>query len=193
MKLFCDLHIHSCLSPCGDNDMTPANILGMGAVKGLQMMAVTDHNAAGNLPTAQKVADAYGILLIPGIEITTSEEVHMLGYFPSVPVAVEFGDFLRDHLPKKKNKPSLFGQQLVLDEDDQLIREEEAGMLRSAMQRLTEDHRQVLLLKYFEEMSAEEIGTVMNKSKHSVNGLLKRAKAALRQELKKEGYRHERS
>ena len=62
MKLFCDLHIHSCLSPCGDNDMTPANILGMGAVKGLQMMAVTDHNAAGNLPTAQKVADAYGIL-----------------------------------------------------------------------------------------------------------------------------------
>ncbi|MBO4652019.1 MAG: RNA polymerase sigma factor [Lachnospiraceae bacterium] len=75
----------------------------------------------------------------------------------------------------------------------ELIREEEAGMLRSAMQRLTEDHRQVLLLKYFEEMSAEEIGTVMNKSKHSVNGLLKRAKAALRQELKKEGYRHERS
>ena len=127
--LFCDTHIHSCLSPCGDNDMTPANICGMAAVKGLQLIAVTDHNAAGNLPTAQKCAEAYGLLLIPGIEITTAEEVHMLGYFPDVPTAVEFGDFLREHLPKKKNKPSLFGQQLVLDEDDQLIREEEALLI----------------------------------------------------------------
>ena len=97
--LFCDTHIHSCLSPCGDNDMTPANICGMAAVKGLQLIAVTDHNAAGNLPTAQKCAEAYGLLLIPGIEITTAEEVHMLGYFPDVPTAVEFGDFLREHLP----------------------------------------------------------------------------------------------
>ncbi len=127
--LFCDTHIHSCLSPCGDNDMTPANICGMAAVKGLQMIAVTDHNAAGNLPTAQIAADAYGLLLIPGIEITTAEEVHLLGYFPDVQTAVDFGDFLREHLPKKKNKPSLFGQQLVLDEDDQLIREEDALLI----------------------------------------------------------------
>ena len=128
-RLFCDLHIHSCLSPCGDNDMTPANILGMATVKGLQMVAVTDHNAAGNLPTAQKVADAYGLLLIPSIEINTSEEVHMLGYFPDVPTAVDFGDFLRDHLPKKKNKPSLFGNQWVMDEDDNLIREDDALLI----------------------------------------------------------------
>ena len=62
-RLFCDLHIHSCLSPCGDNDMTPANILGMAAVKGLQMVAVTDHNAAGNLPTARKVAEKAEMLV----------------------------------------------------------------------------------------------------------------------------------
>ena len=128
-RLFCDLHIHSCLSPCGDYDMTPANLLGMAAVKGLQMVGVTDHNAAGNLPTAQKVADAYGILLIPGIEITTSEEVHMLGYFPDVPTAVDFGEFLRGHLPKKKNRPSLFGNQWVMDEDDNVIREEDALLI----------------------------------------------------------------
>ena len=127
--LYCDLHIHSCLSPCGDDDMTPANICGMAAVKGLQMIAITDHNAAGNLPTAQKICEAYGLLLIPGIEITTSEEVHLLGYFPDVPTAVDFGDFLREHLPKKKNKPSLFGNQRVLDEDDQLIREEDALLI----------------------------------------------------------------
>ena len=129
MNFFADLHIHSCLSPCGDNDMTPGNILGMAVVKGLDMVAVTDHNAARNLPAAQKIADAYGLLLIPGMEITTREEVHMLGYFPSVETAVEFGDMLREHLPKKKNKPSFFGQQLILDEDDQVIGEEDALLI----------------------------------------------------------------
>ncbi len=124
-RLFCDLHIHSCLSPCGDDDMTPANICGMAAVKGLQMIAVTDHNTARNLPTAQRCCDAYGLLLIPGMEITTHEEVHLLGYFPTVPVAVEFGDFVMSHLPKKKNKPAYFGNQRVMDEDDNQIDEEE--------------------------------------------------------------------
>ncbi|MBQ9265091.1 MAG: phosphoesterase [Clostridia bacterium] len=129
MEFFADLHIHSCLSPCGDNDMTPANILGMAVVKGLDMVAISDHNAARNLPTAQKVADAYGLLLIPAMEITTKEEVHMLGYFPSVEAAVEFDDMLREHLPAQKNKPSLFGEQLIMDEDDNVIGEEDALLI----------------------------------------------------------------
>ena len=129
MELFADLHIHSCLSPCGDNDMTPANILGMAVVKGLDMVAISDHNAARNLPTAQKIADAYGLLLVPAMEITTREEVHMLGYFPDVKAAVDFGDMLREHLPARKNKPSLFGDQLIMDEDDQVIGEEDALLI----------------------------------------------------------------
>lgn len=139
-KLFCDLHIHSCLSPCGDDDNTPANICGMAALKGLQMIAITDHNAAGNLPAAQELADAYGLLLIPGMEITTSEEVHLLGYFPDVPTAVDFGEFLRGHLPPKRNKPSLFGNQRVMDADDNQIREEDAlliGATDLSLSRLT--------------------------------------------------------
>ncbi len=138
--LLYDLHIHSCLSPCGSDDMTPANICGMAALKGLQMIALTDHNAAGNLPAMQKAAEAFGLLFIPGMEITTSEEVHLLGYFPDVPTAVAFGDFIREHLPKKKNKPSFFGNQLVLDEDDQLIREEDALLIGATdlpLERLT--------------------------------------------------------
>ena len=127
--LYSDLHMHSCLSPCGSDDMTPANIGGMAMIKGLQMIALTDHNTAGNLPTMQKVADAYGLLLIPGIEITTKEEVHLLGYFPDVKTAVDFGEFLRGHLPPKKNKASLFGNQLVMDEDDNVIREEDALLI----------------------------------------------------------------
>ncbi len=129
MDLFADLHIHSCLSPCGDDDMTPGNILGMAALKGLDVVAISDHNAAGNLPAAQKIAEAYGILLIPAMEITTREEVHMLGYFPSVDAAVSFGQMLREHLPQKKNKPSFFGHQWILDADDQVLGEEEALLI----------------------------------------------------------------
>ena len=127
--LFCDLHIHTCLSPCGDDDMTPGNICGMAALKGLQMIAVTDHNTAGNLPAAQKLCDAYGLLLIPGMEITTAEEVHMLGYFPDVDTAVAFGEMVRGHLPPKKNKPGLFGHQWVMDEEDRILREEDALLM----------------------------------------------------------------
>ena len=129
MNFFADLHIHSCLSPCGDNDMTPGNILGMAVVKGLEIVAISDHNSARNLPAAEKIATAYGLLLVPAIEITTSEEVHMLGYFPDVQTAVDFGAMLKEHLPNKKNKPSLFGDQLVMDEDDQVIDTEDALLI----------------------------------------------------------------
>ena len=128
-KLFCDLHMHSCLSPCGSDDMTPANLCGMAMLKGLQMIALTDHNTARNLPAAKACADAYGLLLIPGMEITTREEVHLLGYFPTVEKAMAFGEFLREHLPKKKNKPSFFGNQLVMDKDDNVIAEEDALLI----------------------------------------------------------------
>lgn len=124
-KLFCDLHIHSCLSPCGSDDMTPANLSGMAMLKGLQMIALTDHNTARNLPAAKACCDAYGLLLIPGMEITTREEVHLLGYFPTVERAMDFSEFLRGHMPAKKNKPSFFGNQLVVDEDDNVIAEED--------------------------------------------------------------------
>ena len=130
--LYCDLHMHSCLSPCGSDDMTPSNICGMAMLKGLQMIAVTDHNAARNLPAAQRCADACGLLLIPGMEITTREEVHLLGYFPNVDAALDFSEFLRGHMPKKKNKPSFFGNQLVMDEDDNVIAEEDELLIAAS-------------------------------------------------------------
>jgi len=129
IDLFSDLHIHSCLSPCANDDMTPANICGMAVVKGLQMIAVTDHNTARNLPTVKTCCDAYGLLMIPGMEITTKEEVHLLGYFETVEQALEFSDFLRPHLPPKKNRPQFFGNQLVMDEDDNVIAEEDALLI----------------------------------------------------------------
>lgn len=127
--LYADLHIHSCLSPCADDDMTPANICGMAALKGLEMIAVTDHNSALNLPYAERAASAAKLLFIPGMEITTCEEVHLLAYFESVRAALDFGEFLRPHLPARKNRPALFGRQMIINEQDDALGEEDALLI----------------------------------------------------------------
>ena len=62
--MFVDLHIHSCLSPCADDDMTPANICGMAHIKGLDAIAVTDHNTGRNLPYVKEAADYYGLIFL---------------------------------------------------------------------------------------------------------------------------------
>ena len=123
--MFVDLHIHSCLSPCADDDMPPANICGMAKLKELDAIAVTDHNTARNLPFVKEAADYFGLILLPGMEITTREEVHLLGYFPDVPSAVEAGEFFSSHLPRIKNRPNFFGHQYVMNTDDQIVAEEE--------------------------------------------------------------------
>ena len=119
--MFADLHMHSCLSPCADDDMTPANICGMAYIKGLQAIAVTDHNTGRNLPYVKEAADHYGLIFLPGMEITTKEEVHLLGYFQDVETAVEVGEIFSSHLPPMKNKPDFFGNQLVMNTDDEMV------------------------------------------------------------------------
>ena len=123
MKCAVDLHLHSCLSPCADDDMTPNNIAGMAYVKQLDCIAVTDHNTALNLPAVQKVADAMGVVLLPGIEVTSREEVHVLTYFPTVDDAVDFGAMVYEHLPPLPNNKAIFGNQLILDEEDEVTGE----------------------------------------------------------------------
>ena len=163
IELFSDLHIHSCLSPCANDDMTPANICGMAALKGLQMIAVTDHNSARNLPTVKTCCDAYGLLMIPGMEITTKEEVHLLGYFETVEQAMDFSEFLRPHMPPKKNKPQFFGNQLVMDEDDNVIAEEDELLIGASDLRLAE------LVKIIRERGGVPVPAHINRGS---NGLL---------------------
>ena len=80
-----DLHIHTCLSPCGENDMTPATVAGLSALAGLDIIAICDHNTAGNVQAVQQAAAALapGLLVIPGIELTCAEELHMVCLFPT--------------------------------------------------------------------------------------------------------------
>ncbi|MBR5098473.1 MAG: PHP domain-containing protein [Spirochaetales bacterium] len=163
IELFSDLHIHSCLSPCANDDMTPANICGMAVVKGLQMIAVTDHNSARNLPAVKACCDAYGLLHIPGMEITTREEVHLLGYFETVEQALDFSEFLRPHMPPKKNKPQFFGNQFVMDEDDNIIAEEDELLIGASDLRLSE------LVKIIRERGGVPVPAHINRGS---NGLL---------------------
>lgn len=118
MGAFCDLHLHSCLSPCADDDMTPWNMVGMAKIKGLDVIAVTDHNAVLNAEDAMAAGAEYGVAVIPGMEITSREEVHILGYFYTLEDALRAGEEIYAHLPAIQNDPALFGNQLIMRDGD---------------------------------------------------------------------------
>lgn len=120
-KFYYDLHLHSCLSPCGDNDMTPANIAGMAAVKMLDIVALTDHNTTRNCPAFYKACKSQGVIPIAGIELTTSEDVHIVCLFETLEKAMEFGEFVDTRRIRIKNKTEIFGDQLIMDENDEII------------------------------------------------------------------------
>lgn len=120
MPLRYDLHIHSSLSPCAEDDMTPANIAGFAKLAGADLIAVTDHNSARNLPAARAACAAYGVRLLPGIEVNTAEEIHLLCYFPTVETALAYGDALYAALPALPYDETIWGRQLVMDENDNI-------------------------------------------------------------------------
>lgn len=101
--------------------MTPANIAGLAKLAGADLIAVTDHNAADNLPAVQRCCDAYGVRLLPGIEVNTAEEIHVLCYFATVDAALQFGRTLYAALPEFPYDPAIWGRQLIMDENEQII------------------------------------------------------------------------
>lgn len=132
MEVFCDLHIHSALSPCGDMDMTPNNIVGMSVLKGLDFIAVTDHNTVGNVKAVIKAAEASPICVIPGMELETSEEAHFVCLFKNADMAEEFYEWSSNFFSGVKNRADIFGQQAFMNENDEIIGFEE-NMLVSAL------------------------------------------------------------
>ncbi|RKX51575.1 MAG: histidinol-phosphatase [Thermotoga sp.] len=127
-----DLHVHSCLSPCGDIMMLPNQIARRANEMGIDVLAITDHNTAGNVEVFEKVLSKYGVFLIPGIEIQTIEEVHILAYFSSASIAIMFSKSLGDvYLPQIKNIPEEFGYQLYCDENDEFTAIEDIALMNS--------------------------------------------------------------
>lgn len=147
MQNYCyDLHIHSCLSPCAEDDMTPANIAGMGSLCGLTLMALTDHNTTGNLPAFFDACKVHGIVPVGGMELTTSEEIHIICLFDTLKAAMDFGEEVYAHLPPMKNKPEIFGNQLYMDSQDNILRTEEKLLLMASD--LSLDEAEELVGKY---------------------------------------------
>ena len=124
-RYYYDLHVHSCLSPCGDNDNTPNNLVGMAVLNGLQILALTDHNTCRNCPAFFEAAKRQGIVPIPGMELTTAEDIHMVCLFPDLDSALAFDEEIGRRRIPIPNRPDIFGDQLVMNGDDEVIGTEE--------------------------------------------------------------------
>lgn len=125
MSLFYDFHIHSCLSPCAEEDMTPYNLVNLSALMGMEAIALTDHNSCMNCSAAMRAGAEAGITVIPGIELCTSEEVHVVCLFEELKAAEEFSDYVMSTMPPIKNRPEIFGTQLIMDETDKVLGSED--------------------------------------------------------------------
>ncbi len=125
MRAYYDLHIHSCLSPCADNDMTPNNIVNMAKLANLTMIALTDHNSTKNCKAAVEIGKKVGVLVIPGMELCTIEEVHVVCLFPTIEKAETFEAALSQKRIRVRNRPEIFGDQIIMDELDREIGREE--------------------------------------------------------------------
>ena len=128
---FYDLHLHSCLSPCGSDDNTPHDLAAMAAVAGLNLVALTDHNSCKNAPAFLAATEMFSkelglpMLALAGMEMTTAEEVHMVCLFPELSAAMDFDKEVEHHLLPFPNKKEVFGNQRILDAEDNLLGEYE--------------------------------------------------------------------
>lgn len=123
-RFACDLHVHSCLSPCADDDMTPYSIAGMAKLNGLDIVALTDHNTCGNCATFFDACAQYGVVPVAGMELTTAEDIHVLCLFPSLASALAFHTAVQARRIRIPNRAAVFGRQLLIGPEDEIVGEE---------------------------------------------------------------------
>jgi PHP family Zn ribbon phosphoesterase len=132
MRFYYDLHIHSCLSPCSSDDMTPNNIVHMAKLKGLDLIAVTDHNTCKNCEAVMRVGEKSGLLVLPALELQTSEDIHILVFFPTLKNALDFEENELSRMPKIANREDIFGKQVIMDHKDREIGKIEHLLINSS-------------------------------------------------------------
>ena len=143
IPVYYDLHIHTALSPCADDDMTPNDIVGMAVLNGLDVIAVTDHNSLANARAVIKAAETMhaaaatdaqarpgqNLLVLPGVEVMTAEEVHVLCLFSDFEAAYGFETTLIPYFSPLTNRVDIFGKQLLYDENDRITGEMERMLI----------------------------------------------------------------
>jgi PHP family Zn ribbon phosphoesterase len=115
----CDFHVHTCLSPCADLDMYPRAVVAMSLARRLDVVAICDHNSSENAQYVIKCAEETGLTVLPGMEITSSEEVHVLALFDNLENLNLLQDLVYRHLPGK-NDENVFGCQAIVNEHDEV-------------------------------------------------------------------------
>lgn len=126
-----DLHLHTILSPCGDLEMSPSAIVDRALERGLDMIAISDHNTTRQVKTCQKIGRERGLFVLGGVEVTSQEEAHCLCFFETDAQLDEFQSFLDAHLPPIPNDEDRFGYQLIVDENDEITGEEPYHLLNA--------------------------------------------------------------
>jgi len=142
-----DLHIHTVLSPCADIEMLPEFILGRAQDLGLGLIAVTDHNSAENAAAMLSAAEGTGVRVLPGMEVQTREEVHLLCLFDTLEQVTRWQQQVYDHLPPLKNREEVFGIQVVLDAQGDVVNHNDRLLLTSTSFSVEEVVRRVQCLK----------------------------------------------
>jgi 3',5'-nucleoside bisphosphate phosphatase len=116
-RIKADLHVHSCLSPCADLDMSPREIMKVAHRRGVDLIGLCDHNSAENIPAAKKAGEQAGVMVLGGMEVASAEEAHFLAFFDDEDELREFQEYVYQHLAGK-NDPQAFGLQVITDEED---------------------------------------------------------------------------
>jgi PHP family Zn ribbon phosphoesterase len=157
-----DLHIHTVLSPCGDLYMSPVNIVAEASRKKLDIIGITDHNTTRHCKLIKKLAEKVGITVLTGAEITTKEEIHCLTFFENSDTLDEFQEFIDSILPDIKNVPRIFGDQVQVDEYDNIVYTEER-LLHNALDISADD-----LCKMVHSMGGLFIPAHIDRGKNSI-------------------------
>ncbi len=131
MKVSYDLHIHSCLSPCADIEMTPNNIVNMSVLNGLNVIAITDHNSCKNCKALVEAGKKANLLVIPGMEICTNEDIHVICLFETVTDAENFSTYVYSNMPLIPHRPDIFGEQIIMNSNDIEISKESYLLLNA--------------------------------------------------------------
>jgi len=138
-----DLHIHSALSPCASLDLSPRKIVDAAQSAGLDIIAITDHNSAGNVDPIIRLGKRAHLNVFPGMEVQSREEIHLLTLFPDGPSIASWNEEVRRSLPMIRNDPEIFGYQPILDEEGNILGFEDRLLLNSTSFSMREIHQKV--------------------------------------------------
>jgi len=127
-----DLHVHTVLSPCGGLDMGAPDLVARALDLGIDVLAVTDHNTSRNAPAVQKAAEGKSLLVLAGLEVQSSEDIHAVTLFGTPEEALDFEAWLWEGFPKTLNRPDLFGPQILIDHENQILGEEPILLVQGA-------------------------------------------------------------